>query len=73
MRGSSVSASAKIPLTLTLSHQGRGNQTRVALIGLLACLAGAAGPEPIRFNTNFEGGSLGTIERTGESSFRCRV
>ena len=62
------------PLTLTLSHKGRGDQIRVALLGLLACLAGAAaGPEPIRFNTHFEGGSLGTIEKTGEASFRLHV
>lgn len=45
----------------------------VGLIGLLASAAGAAGPEPIRFSTNFEGGSLGTIERVGEASYRCRV
>ncbi|HWE39380.1 MAG TPA: M14-type cytosolic carboxypeptidase [Isosphaeraceae bacterium] len=29
--------------------------------------------EPVRFNTNFEGASLGTVEVLGESSFRCHV
>src|SRR5437867_3335546 len=40
----------------------------------LLVLAGAA-PElaPIGFNTNFEGASLGTIERLGETEFRCHV
>jgi hypothetical protein len=45
----------------------------------LVILAGASGPaagaeeERIRFSTNFEGGSLGTIEALGESEFRCHV
>lgn len=43
----------------------------------IACAAGtaAAGAEDgrIRFSTNFEGGSLGTIEAIGESEFRCHV
>jgi Zinc carboxypeptidase/Cytosolic carboxypeptidase N-terminal domain len=30
-------------------------------------------PAPIRFNTNFEGGSLGSIERLSETAFRCHV
>ncbi len=34
---------------------------------------GRAGPAPIRFNTNFEGGSLGRIEQVGEDAFRCHV
>jgi hypothetical protein len=40
----------------------------------LAAMAGAA-PEraPIFFNTNFEGASLGKIERLGETTFRCHV
>ena len=35
--------------------------------------ASAADPEQIRFNTNFEGRSLGTVERMGEGVYRCRV
>jgi hypothetical protein len=30
-------------------------------------------PVPIRFNTNFEGGSLGTIELLGDGAYRCHV
>ena len=40
---------------------------------LIATAAGADEPVPIRFNTNFEGGSLGVVERLGEASYRCRV
>jgi hypothetical protein len=45
---------------------------------MLACIfltpASRAGePVPIRFNTNFEGGSLGVVEQLGEASYRCRV
>jgi hypothetical protein len=41
---------------------------------VLLALAGAApGPAGIRFNTNFEGGSLGRIEPIGEAAFRCHV
>jgi hypothetical protein len=45
------------------------------LIALVAAVpAGiAAGAETIRFNTNFEGGSLGKIETLGEGSFRLHV
>ncbi len=35
--------------------------------------AGASEPEAIRFNTQFEGGSLGTVERIDEGVYRCRV
>ena len=45
----------------------------VRVLGLLIAAGSAAASEPIRFNTNFEGGSLGTIERVGEAAFRCRV
>jgi hypothetical protein len=47
--------------------------TTIAWAGLLT-LAGAA-PEPpaITFDTNFEGGSLGTIEQVGDTAFRCHV
>lgn len=38
-----------------------------------AAAAGAGGPDPVRFNTNFEGGSLGTVERLGEGAYHCRV
>lgn len=41
---------------------------------VMLILAGAAtGAEPVRFNTNFEGGSLGRIERVGEDLYRCHV
>src|SRR4051794_22718628 len=40
---------------------------------LLALMGAAPEPAPVRFNTNFEGGSLGTIERLGEATFRCHV
>ncbi len=48
---------------------------RVLLAGLaLLDLTGAApGPEPIRFNTHFEGGSLGRVEPIGEAAFRCHI
>jgi hypothetical protein len=45
----------------------------IACAGLLAGAAAAAEPAPIRFNTNFEGGSLGTIEPLGPTTFRCHV
>ncbi len=32
-----------------------------------------AEPGPIRFNTNFEGASLGKIEQVGELAYRCHV
>ncbi len=48
-------------------------KTTATLVFVLAGAMPAQGAEPIRFNTNFEGGSLGTIETTGEGSFRCRV
>ncbi|HEU5118106.1 MAG TPA: M14-type cytosolic carboxypeptidase, partial [Isosphaeraceae bacterium] len=35
--------------------------------------AKAGEPAEIRFNTAFEGGSLGTVERVGDGSYRCRV
>ena len=46
---------------------------RLGLHLLLAAAASADEPAPIRFNTDFEGGSLGTVERLGEGAFRCRV
>ena len=48
-------------------------KTTAALVFVLAGAMPAQGAEPIRFNTNFEGGSLGTVEALGEGSFRCRV
>ena len=45
----------------------------VACAGTLISAAGAGEPDPVRFNTNFEGGSLGTVERLGEGAYRCRV
>jgi hypothetical protein len=44
-----------------------------ACFGLLAMTGAAPEPTPILFNTNFEGGSLGTIEKRGEATFRCHV
>jgi hypothetical protein len=40
---------------------------------LLVPGAYAGETDSIRFNTSFEGGSLGTIERIGEAAYRCRV
>ena len=40
--------------------------------GLLVA-ASSAGEPPVRFNTDFEGGSLGMVERLGEDAYRCRV
>jgi hypothetical protein len=54
-----------------LSH-GLGHCIRPVIL-LVAALPAAMGAAPIRFNTNFEGGSLGTIERLGEGEFRCHV
>lgn len=45
----------------------------VACIVLLASAGAAPSSEPIRFNTDFEGGSLGTIERVGEGAYRLHV
>jgi hypothetical protein len=47
--------------------------TLIAGTILLSLTGFAAEPECIRFSTNFEGGSLGTIERLGETVFRCHV
>ena len=41
---------------------------------LIACATSLADePRPIRFNTNFEGGSLGKVELFGEGAYRCHV
>ena len=40
---------------------------------LLAPASRAGDPGSVRFNTEFEGGSLGTVERLGEGAYRCRV
>jgi hypothetical protein len=42
-------------------------------LALLALTGAAPGPTAIRFNTNFEGGSLGRIDPIGEAPFRCHV
>jgi hypothetical protein len=47
--------------------------TTIAWAGLLALAGAAPGPDPITFNTNFEGGSLGTIEQVDTAAFRCHV
>jgi hypothetical protein len=48
------------------------------LLGLIVAWALIAAPAsadtpPVTFNTNFEGGSLGTVEPLGEAAFRCHV
>ena len=35
--------------------------------------AGTGEPELVRFGTEFEGGSLGKVERVGEGAYRCHV
>jgi hypothetical protein len=47
--------------------------TLLAASGLFTLMGVAPEPDPIRFNTHFEGASLGTIERLGETAFRCHV
>ncbi len=47
--------------------------TLLTTTAFLAGLAAASEPAPIRFNTSFEGASLGTIERLDETTFRCHV
>jgi hypothetical protein len=53
---------------------------RRVIVAALYCLTGSeagigvrAEPDPIRFNTNFEGASLGKIEQVGELAYRCHV
>lgn len=45
----------------------------LAALALLVLVGAVPAQEAIRFNTNFEGGSLGRIERLGDNSFRCHV
>jgi Zinc carboxypeptidase/Cytosolic carboxypeptidase N-terminal domain len=45
----------------------------VCACAVLAPATIAGDPAPIRFNTNFEGGSLGVVERLGEGAYRCHV
>ncbi len=45
----------------------------VVVASLLAGMGAAPEPAPIRFNTNFEGASLGQIEPLAEAAFRCHV
>ncbi len=59
-----------------LLQSGPRHRTLVAMVAAIGLLVGmGAAPEPasIRFNTKFEGGSLGRIEPIGETSFRCHV
>ncbi len=50
---------------------------RLVLMVVCACTLASSAvadePTPVRFSTNFEGGSLGTIERNANGTFRCRV
>ena len=44
------------------------------MIALVACSASRADEAgPIRFNTDFEGASLGVVEPLGDGAYRCRV
>jgi Zinc carboxypeptidase/Cytosolic carboxypeptidase N-terminal domain len=45
----------------------------LAALALFALTGAAPGPAPIRFNANFEGGSLGRIDPIGEAAFRCHA
>src|SRR5262249_44772544 len=60
---------------LRLPPQARRRGLGVLLAGLasLSLIGAAPDPDPIRFNTHFEGGSLGRIERIGDAAFRCHV
>src|SRR5262245_15742969 len=53
-------------------HVLRGLLLLVAAVGGVG-FAGAAEPDPVTFDTNFEGGSLGTVERVDDATYRCRV
>lgn len=44
-----------------------------ALSWVISGLGFAAEPPPITFNKNFEGASLGTVEKLGDAEFRCHV
>ena len=44
-----------------------------AIVALLAAITSGASSEGVTFNLNFEGASLGRIERLGETVFRCHV
>ncbi len=67
----------RVGWTTIETGQGRlpGRRPRLGVIfaGLGVLALTGAGPTAIRFNTNFEGGSLGRIERVDETSFRCHV
>jgi hypothetical protein len=45
----------------------------LAALGVLTLSGAAPEAESVRFNANFEGGSLGRIERVGDAAFRCHV
>ena len=45
----------------------------VAVLTILACTSAARADQAITFNLNFEGASLGRIERVDETTFRCHV
>jgi len=45
----------------------------VAVLTMLACASAALADNAITFNLNFEGASLGRIERVDETTFRCHV
>lgn len=63
----------RLPTRLEWDHAAwAGATTRLAL-GLLVLAGDAPGQEDVRFHTNFEGGSLGRIERIGPDAYRCHV
>lgn len=64
-----------MPRSLPKSKSPRAGRVLTMALTLLILPAAspAEEPEPIRFNTAFEGGSLGTIERISENAYRCRV
>jgi hypothetical protein len=57
------------------TRENRRGRSRILLAAILPLALTGAAPEPapVRFNTNFEGGSLGRIEPDGDAAFRCHV
>jgi hypothetical protein len=45
----------------------------LAVLTTLACTSAALADQAITFNLNFEGASLGRVERVDETTFRCHV
>ena len=49
------------------------NLNVVCLLTVISTVLAAQGTPSITFNTNFQGGSIGKIEKLGDASFRCYV